>query len=102
MANIDCDTKKIKSCGEDIITLSNEFYQLIETLFKRIDSINKIDEGWHGEDANKYVETVLKDKDIYTQFYEQLKDYGNKYIKASEILDNAIKKDHYTNESTNK
>lgn len=102
MANIDCDTKKIKSCGEDIVTLSDEFNQLIETLFKRIDNINKIDDGWHGEDANKYVETVLKDKDIYTTFYEQLKDYGNKYIKAAEILETAIKKDKYNNESTNK
>lgn len=94
--------QKIKSCGEDIITLSDEFNQLIETLFKRIDSINKIDDGWHGEDANKYVETVLKDKDIYTQFYEQLKEYGNKYIKSAEILESAIKKDKYSNENTNK
>lgn len=102
MANINCDTKKIKSCGEDIITLSDDFNQLIETLFKRIDSINKIDDGWHGEDANRYVDTVLKDKDIYVQFYEQLKDYGSKYIKASEILENTIKKDKYSNESTSK
>ncbi len=93
MANIDCDTKKIKSCGEDIITLSEEFNQLIETLFKRIDSINKIDDGWHGLDADRYVNMVLKDKDIYTLFYEQLKDYGNKYIKAAEIIDNTIRKD---------
>lgn len=101
MANINCDTKKIKNCGEDIITLSDDFNQLIDTLFKRIDSINKVDDGWHGEDADKYVTTVLKDKEIYTLFYNQLKEYGNTYIKAAEILDNTIKKDKYNNESVN-
>lgn len=98
MAYIECDTKKLYSCGEDILTLTEDFKDIIEDLYIRLNNINKNENCWQGIDADKYVESVLKDKEVYTDFYNQLVKYGQLMKETAIKFDDTIKKDKYKNE----
>lgn len=92
MANIECDTKKIKSCGEDIVALADDFENIVQNLFTHINNIDKGEEGWKGEDADKYITSVIKDKEIYLTLYNSLKKLGLAYQETADKLEDTIRK----------
>ncbi len=92
MATFYCNTKELKTCGQDIVSLADDFMNIIDTIFNRIGNINTRSDGWIGEDADKYVEQVLKEKQIYNALYENLKQFGLAFEQTADTFDNTIRK----------
>lgn len=92
MAYLECNTKKIKSYGEDIVVLADDFNTVIEKLFLRLENINEANEEWVGEDADRYVSTVATEKELYENLYSELRKFGIAYQSVAEQLDDTIRK----------
>ena len=91
MSIIECDTKKIHTCGEDIVSLSEDFEAIIENLFSNIMKL-ETDEIWVGDDAQKYIQNVVKDKDMYINLYNELKKLGIHFQESADKLEETIRK----------
>lgn len=74
MAKINADGNKLIECGEDIISLCDKYNNLIEDLFAKISKIPSA--VWSGESAKTYVLNVLRQKNTYVSFGNDLKLYG--------------------------
>ncbi len=74
MAEIKANGSEIVACGENIIALCDEYLKQVNTLFDNLEKINKT--AWSGNSADLYSLKVKRDKDIYVNFGDYLKMYG--------------------------
>lgn len=75
MNNINCDTNKMRSCSQNIIKLSNDFYRLFNKLIIK---------------SNK-----LENKQILDKFYNELCDFGKLYELSADIIEESILDNKY-------
>lgn len=92
MLNI--DTKKIKSCGEDMLKLSQNLESLINGLYRRIHNMPIKTQEWVGAAAELYVRQAdsIEYRDAVT-FKDTLKKFGEKLIESAEKYEIEINKD---------
>lgn len=90
MANISADGNKLIECGEEIISLSNKYNDLIGDLFTKMSKITSL--AWSGNSANEYLLKIMKDKSTYITFGNELKTYGNVIKNTGNNINYIIKK----------
>lgn len=88
------DTTKINECGKEIINLAIQYETLIKEIFEKIENI---DEAWRGDDAKKFVATISQEENIYLNFGEQLKKYGQTLTEISCDVTNTINRNNISN-----
>ena len=98
MTSIDCDTKKIKSCGQDIVALADDYEEIIETIFTYISNLNTREDGWQGDDADRYIAKVTQEKEIYINLYNNLKRFGMLFQETAEKIETTMRKVEINNE----
>ena len=89
---IDCDTQRIRTCGEDILMLAEEFEGIITELYDCLTGLSGGEGKWSGDDAELYMSLVLPEKDLYLAFCEELKKLGLCYQESAEKLENSIRR----------
>lgn len=90
MAKITADGNKLIECGEEIVSLSNKYNELIEDLFIKLSKIPST--AWSGDSANGYVSRIMRDKTTYITFGNGLKTYGNVIKNTGNNINYIIKK----------
>lgn len=88
------DTNKIKECGQEIISLANQYENLINEIFERL---NNIDEAWRGDDANKFINEIKSEENQYIRFGNSLKQYGTALTEVSENVKKTVKETDINN-----
>lgn len=76
MSKVDIETKELYLCGQDIMQLTNELNEQFETLFNRIDGINKNTFEWVGTSSNEFVRRSNIEKKEYYRIKDELYNYG--------------------------
>lgn len=76
MSKVDIETKELYLCGQDIMQLTNELNEQFETLFNRIDRINKNTFEWVGTSSNEFVRRSNIEKKEYYRIKDELYNYG--------------------------
>lgn len=92
MANIDLDTDKIRSNGNDIMKLSIELNDVFVELFNRINNMPIKTAEWTGPAARAFAEKVNAEKIQYFELKETLYKFGNILVNSADDFDNAIRK----------
>lgn len=92
MAKIDFDTLKIKEIGNDIIELSGELNNALESLYSRMENMPTKTKEWIGKSANDYVKILKKEKERYMDFKDTICDYGEYLVDLSTRIDIVNKK----------
>ena len=87
MQQIDIDTIKIRECGKDIISLSIEMKEIIDTMFKRINNINISTGEWLGDSADLYIKEALIDKIQYLNMQDSIYKNGKYLIEYSDNME---------------
>lgn len=91
MSEIHIDTVKLKECGKDIVSLSSELYEIIDTMFKRINNVNKVTGEWVGISATDFVNKANVDKVQYLMMQNQIYQHGKYLIDYANMMENVIK-----------
>lgn len=92
MANIQVDTVKMRNAGNDIIRLTNEFNEAINTLYSRISSINSSNGGWSGAAADEFIRRSNVEKKQYVALKDELLKCGKVLINAADKYENSTNK----------
>mgnify|MGYP002860531623 CR=1 FL=1 len=90
MAYLDGNITKIRTCGEDILTLSEDFDGIIDEMIQVIDNI-KIDEAWTGEDADAYIPKAKLEIEALKKVSESTKQLGHVYINTADAWTSFMK-----------
>ncbi len=78
------DTDKIKKCGNDIINLSNDLSDIIETLYSRISNMPVTTGEWVGESAKNFAVKSNKEKVDAVELKNKIFSFGNTLIECAE------------------
>ena len=65
MAEIKVDTRKLKECGKDIMSLTTELNDVLFSLYDRINKIPATTREWTGNSANEFVYRLNIEKKYY-------------------------------------
>ncbi len=98
MSKIVIDTTKLKTSGESIVSIAEEFNSIIEDIFTKLKTMDA-NGTWTGDAENsaakRYIERVSKEKEQYTNYAIAIKNLGNEIItfadKMNTVSNNKIK-----------
>ena len=90
MAEIKANDVDLVNCGDNIITLADEYLTAINNFFDSYSKINQ--KAWSGGSANQYVATLPKDKQVFVNFGEYLKMYGKVIKNTGDNVDRIVTK----------
>lgn len=90
MANFDVDTKKMHNAGEDSLKLIQEYNELIDSFFTRINQIPSVTKEWVGQSANSFVKLATQEKKFYISYGKELTSCANVLIKKANELETIV------------
>lgn len=91
MANVLVDTKKIQEAGNDIIRLTEELNEAINTLYSRISSVNSYSGGWTGTSAEEFIRKSNIEKKQYVELKNQLFNCGKFLLNTADRYETTVR-----------
>ena len=92
MLEVYADTEKMRSCGNDILQLVEEFKMTVNTMFTRIENIPVHTKEWVGESAQEFATKAMNDKIQYLNFANDLYKYGKYLLDCADYFDKTAQK----------
>lgn len=96
MSDIYVDTEKMRTCGNEILGLVEEFKTTMETMFTRIENMPINTKEWVGDSAMLFANLANKDKVQYFNYATSLYKYGKYLVDCADYYEktlNAIRRD---------
>lgn len=90
IVNLNTDTKKLKEAGTNIVDLSFELLDVINSFYDRIGNIPTKTREWVGKESLSYTKLCISEKDEYVKFINSLKLVGENLILFSNDFENRI------------
>lgn len=87
VVDLNIDTQKIKKAGVEIIELSFEAIEIINSFYTRINNIPTKTREWVGKESEYYSYLCLNEKEQYIKFLNSLKSLGESLITYSNDLE---------------
>ena len=91
MPIIDCDTKKLKDYGKEMMLYANDFKKIINHLYSQIDNIDKTDINWNQYNPKDFINEVYLDKSFFDSLYDELITYSTNCQLSSQIIEESIR-----------
>ncbi len=91
MANTTVDVTRLKETGHDIVTLSMEYSEIINTFFDRVNGYSRSD-TWVGSSAENYISLANTEKSTYDSVGQIISSYGKVLIDNAESYEEFIRK----------
>ena len=91
MAEIKCDTKKIRNIGENIVSETKELQLLFEKMYSSIYSIQR-NNVWLGHASNHFINSIANDGNNMGDFCNELQKYGTKLVDVADNYDYLVTK----------
>ena len=89
MSLLKVNTTELHEISKEIMELSYKYNEIVNKYYQRINGINGKTNEWSGEDANHFIDTINKEKDIYQTVGKIMRDYSiqlDGYVKTVEEL----------------
>lgn len=87
MAEIKVDTVKLKECGKDIMILSKNLNEILDSLYDRVTKMPTVTNEWTGNSAQQFVSNLNKEAKYYTALNNNIYKYGKILYNTSERID---------------
>lgn len=95
MENINVDTKKMHECAKDLMLLTNDIHETLDSLFNRLSVINSKTNEWVGLSSEKFIKKINVEKIDYFELTKILYQYGKQLDQAATMFENASDKGRY-------
>lgn len=92
MASVNVDTVKLRECGNDVMQLSAHLNEVLNELYKRIDSMPEKTLEWTGNSAERFVQKLDMEKREYLKLKQIIYEYGKHMVIAADRYENAASK----------
>lgn len=89
--SVECDTSILKDAAHKVLTDCADFETKINHFFSRLGNISSTGE-WTGENAKKYCNRIVQDKEIYLRYIEGIKEIAKSLNEFSDDMDSTIRK----------
>ncbi|MBR5662915.1 MAG: hypothetical protein IKX00_04660 [Bacilli bacterium] len=86
------DTVRVEEISKDLIKYADEYTDLINAFFKRLDQVPNITKEWIGNQANYYFNHVALEKKKYIKFGNLLRNIPIKLTNDSAEISNHLLK----------
>lgn len=87
MANINVDTSKLRECGKDLMGLTSELNELLNSMYSEIEKM-----PWTGNAANEFKRKLNLEKMQNIALKDNLYSYGKLLYNAADKIDVSINK----------
>lgn len=87
MANINVDTVKLRECGKDIMSLTSELTELLNSMYSEIEKV-----AWTGYAANEFKKKINIEKVYNIALKDNLYNYGKLLYNAADQIEASINK----------
>jgi len=87
---INIDTKKIRENGTDLVNLSKEMTEILDTMYEKINDLPKAGGSWEGESTAAYIKNANLDKLQYQTFIKDFYAMGKYLIDYADHMDSVI------------
>lgn len=77
MSVLNIKTNEIKMVNSDFDTIINRYNTLVSSFYQRINAIEEKTNEWSGNDAQRFIEMINKNKILYENLGKVLKSYSN-------------------------
>ena len=91
MANIEIDTTKLKETGKDIMNLTIELNETLESLYNRLDRMTTHTGEWTGLAAEEFIRKIDIEKKSYFALKDSIYLYGKLLYDSAEKMDVFVK-----------
>lgn len=85
--DINVDTQKIKQSGNEIIELSFELIEIINSFYGRINNIPTKTREWVGKESEYYSQLCQNEKIEYIKFFNSIRQLGESLVTYSNNLE---------------
>ena len=86
MSDIYVDTTRMRDCGNTILDLVEQFKDVLDALFARIEGM----QAWVGSSAQQFISLAVADKTQYYTYATSLYNYGKYLIDCADYFDNVL------------
>ena len=90
MKQINVDTVKIRECGKDIMELSIELNEIINTMFNRINNMSNASGEWIGTSANDFIQLAKIDRIQYLNMKDSIYTSGKYLVDYANTMERVI------------
>ena len=90
MIDINYDTSKMKSLGNNLISLSNNYVTLINALQARMRQMPTVSKEWVGPAAERFIRLVDLEMATYVELGTQITSYAEHLIQAADNIERTI------------
>ncbi len=91
MSLIKVNTDSLKEISKEIRDLSYKYNDLVNRYYQRINGINGKTNEWRGEDAERFIYIINKEKVVYETVGKAFQDYSIKLDGFSKTIEDLIK-----------
>ena len=95
MENINVDTKKMHEYAKDLMLLTNDIHETLDSLFNRLSVINSKTNEWVGLSSENFIKKINVEKIDYFELTKILYQYGKQLDQAATLFENASDKGRY-------
>lgn len=90
MSEIYVDTDKMRTCGNEILKLVEEFKHTLDAMFTRIENVPLNTGEWVGDSAMLFANLANKDKVQYYNYATALYKYGKYLVDCADYYEKVI------------
>lgn len=87
MANIEINTTELKENGKDIMKLTIELNEVLESLYNRFDRMPLYTREWTGMASEEFVKKLNKEKKEYFALKDNIYNYGKLLCNIAERME---------------
>jgi uncharacterized protein YukE len=91
MSLIKVNINNLSDISKEIMDLSYKYNDLVDRFYQRVNGINGKTNEWRGLDAQRFIDTINKEKIIYETISKTFKDYSIKLDEYNKKIEELIK-----------
>ena len=86
---VNIDTQKMRNCGNDMLKLVEELRATYTNMFNELSNVSN-SRVWIGDNAEKFINSLVKDKLEFMNYVNSLAKYGNYLLDSSAQYEKTI------------
>ncbi len=93
MSLLRTNVDNLQSISRELMELSKKYNDLVDQFYRRINGINGRTNEWFGEDADYFINSINKERNVYQTIGRVMRDYSIDLDSFSKSIDDLSKLD---------
>lgn len=84
------NTNEVQNIADEVVKLSTDLETEFNNLFRRLSNVPDVTKEWVGNQSEYYFSSISRDKDLFINFSNKIKNVGNELNKDVEKVNSSI------------